>query len=79
MDREEWIKQNFPNASEEGLQILRCDPHIWKFTFIDGYMDKIQFNCKKCGCISQHQLSLMELKGDCFIYKYDDKGMIISG
>ena len=69
MDREEWIKQNFPNASEEGLRVLRCDPHIWKFTFVDEYMNKIQFNSKKCGCTSQHSLRSMELKGDCFIYE----------
>ena len=79
VDREEWIKQNFPNASEEGLKTLRCDPHIWKLTSVNSYMDQTTFNCKKCGAISQHSWSQLELKGDCFIYKLDDKGMIISG
>jgi hypothetical protein len=68
MDREEWIKQNFPNASEEGLRKLRCDHHIWKLTWIDQEMNKIQFHCKKCGAISQHSLSGLELRGGCFIY-----------
>lgn len=69
MNREEWIKKNFPNASSEGLRKLRCDPHIWKLTFVDQYMDQVQFNCKKCGVISQHSWSGLELKEDCFIYK----------